>query len=121
VSGIGQILALTMMLETGDIRRFPPVGHCASSCRCVGSQQRSHGKRKGTGNTKNGNQYLAWALVEAAHVAVRDNPWIKRFCQRQQAKTNTLVATKAGAHTWARACFSIRRDQGPFDVHTALQ
>src|SRR5206468_2165638 len=26
VSGIGQILALTIMLETGDIRRFPAVG-----------------------------------------------------------------------------------------------
>ena len=121
MSGIGQILALTMMLETGDIRRFPTVGNFASSCRCVGSQKLSNGKRKGTGNTKNRNKYLAWAFVEAAHFAVRYNPCIKRFSQRKQAKTNTVVATKTVAHTLARACFSILRDQVPFDVRKAFQ
>jgi transposase len=110
-----------MMLETGDIRRFPTGGNFASSCRCVGSQKRSHGKRKGTENTKHGNKDLAWACVEAAPFAVRYNPCIKRFSQRKQAKTHTGVATKAVAHTLARACLYIRRDQVPFDVHKALQ
>ena len=59
VPGIGQILALTIMLETGDIRRFSSVGNFASYCRCVGSQKISNGKKKGKGNTKNGNKYLA--------------------------------------------------------------
>jgi len=45
--------------------------------------------------------------VAAAHFAVRSNPCIKRFYQRKQAKTNTVVATKAVAHKLARACFSI--------------
>lgn len=35
VAGIGQTLALTIMLEAGDMHRFPTVGHWASSCRCV--------------------------------------------------------------------------------------
>src|SRR5512145_2626995 len=35
VAGIGTILAQTIALETGDIRRFPPVGHYASSGRWV--------------------------------------------------------------------------------------
>ena len=39
VAGIGQILALTIMLETGEIKRFPTVGDFASYCRCVGSQK----------------------------------------------------------------------------------
>jgi transposase len=121
VRGMGQILALTMMLETGDSRRFPTVGNCASSCRCVGSEKRSQGKRKGSGNTKNGNQYLAWAFREAAHFAVRYHPCIKRFSQRQQAKTNTVVATKAVAHQWARACFYLLRDQVPVEVSKACQ
>ena len=121
VSGIGQILALTIMLETGDIRRFPAVGNFASYCRCVGSQKLSNGKRKGSGNTKNGHKYLAWAFVEAAHFAVRYTPCIKRFYQRKHAKTNTVVATQAVAHTLARACFYILRDQVPFDVSKAFQ
>src|SRR4030066_2063838 len=77
VPGIGEILALTIMLETGDIRRFASVGHFASYCRCVGSQKISNGKKKGQGNTKNGNKYLAWAFVEAAHFAIQFNPKIK--------------------------------------------
>jgi transposase len=74
VPGIGQILALTVMLESGDIRRFPSLGNFASYCRCVGSQKISNGKRKGSGNTKNGNKYLVWAFVEAANFAVRYQP-----------------------------------------------
>ena len=119
--GIGHILALTMMREKGDIRRLPTAGNVASSCRCVGSQQRSHGKRKGTGNTKNGHQSLAWACVEAAHCAGRDNPCITRFSQRTQAQTHTVVATKAVAHTWVRACWYLRCAQIPCDVSKALQ
>ena len=79
VPGIGEILALTIMLETGDIRRFASVGNFASYCRCVGSQKISNGKKKGKGNTKNGNKYLAWAFVEAAHFAIRFNSKIKSF------------------------------------------
>jgi transposase len=56
VNGIGDILALTSMLETGDIGRFVTVGDFASYCRCVGSHKVSNGKRKGQGNTKNGNR-----------------------------------------------------------------
>ena len=44
------------MLETGDIGRFDRVGHFASYCRCVGSEKISNGKKKGQGNTKNGNK-----------------------------------------------------------------
>ena len=38
VNGIGPILALTILLEAGDMRRFPTVGHFASYCRCVGQR-----------------------------------------------------------------------------------
>ncbi len=107
VSGIGEILGLTIMLETGDIGRFPSVGDFASSCRCVGSERLSNGKRQGRGNTKNGHKYLAWAFVEAANFAVRYHPQIKRYYQRKAAKTNTMVATKTVAHKLARACYDI--------------
>ncbi|MCP3882844.1 MAG: IS110 family transposase, partial [Sulfitobacter sp.] len=79
VSGIGEILGLTIMLETGEIGRFDKVGNYASYCRCVGSEHLSNGKHKGRGNTKNGNKYLAWAYIEAANFAVRYNPQIKRY------------------------------------------
>jgi transposase len=74
VAGIGHVLALTIMLEAGEMRRFPSVGQWASYCRCVNSTKLSNGKRKGQGNTKNGNKYLAWAFIEAANFAVRYYP-----------------------------------------------
>ena len=56
VPGIGLVLAVTIMLETGEIGRFPTVGDYASYCRCVGSKKITNGKKKGSGNTKNGNK-----------------------------------------------------------------
>jgi transposase len=40
IPGIGKILALTIMLEVGDIRRFPKVGNYSSYCRCVNWNRR---------------------------------------------------------------------------------
>jgi transposase len=120
VSGIGRILGLTILLETGPVARFARVGNYASYCRCVGSQHLSNGKRKGKGNTKNGNKYLAWAYVEAANFAVRYNPQIKRYYQRKRAKSNGVLAIKAVAHKLARACYYILRDGSEFDVNRAF-
>jgi len=118
--GIGEILALTIMLETGDIGRFASVGNYASYCRCVGSQKISNGKKKGQGNTKNGNKYLAWAFVEAAHFAIRYNSKIKSFYQRKKAKTKIVVALKAVAHKLCRACYYIMRYRVAFDITKAF-
>jgi len=96
------------------------VGNFASYCRCVGSQKISNGKKKGKGNTKNGNKYLAWAFVEAAHFAIQFNSKIKSFDQRKKAKTKGVVAIKAVAHKLCRACYYIMRDRVPFKVTKAF-
>ena len=83
ITGIGPIIALTIMLETGDINRFNKVGNYSSYCRCVNSKRFSNGKQKGQGNRKNGNKYLAWAYMEAANYAIRFN---------EKARGNTPVA-----------------------------
>jgi len=120
VPGIGEILALTIMLETGDIKRFCSVGNFASYCRCVGSQKISNGKKKGKGNTKNGNKYLAWAFVEAANFAIRPNSQIKSYYQRKKAKSKGMVAIKAVAHKLCRACYYIMRDRVAFNITKAF-
>jgi len=116
VPGIGRILATIILLETGPIDRFAAVGNFASYARCVDSQRISNGKKKGEGNTKNGNKYLAWAFVEAANFALRFCAEAKRFYERKKARTNTVVAIKALAHKLARACFHILKERKSFDV-----
>jgi len=120
VEGIGTIVAQTIVLETGDLGRFPTVGNYASYCRCVRSTKISNGKRKGQGNVKNGTPYLAWASREAAQCAIRFSPRVQRFYQRQQAKSPLMIARKAVAHKLARAGSYIMRDLVPFDVHKAF-
>lgn len=120
VPGIGKILALTIMLETGEIGRFARVGQFASYARCVGSARLSNDKKKGTNNTKCGNAYLAWAFVEAANYAIRYYPRIKRYFDRKCARTNKIVAFKACAHKLARAAFHVMREQTDFDEARAF-
>jgi transposase len=114
--GIGDTLATTIMLETGTVARFAKVGNFSSYCRCVDSLRESNDKKKGEGNTKNGNKYLAWAFVEAANFARRYCPQARSFYERKKRKSNGVLATKALAHKLARACYHMLREQKPFDV-----
>jgi len=115
ISGIGDILSLTIMLEVGDIDRFPKVGNYSSYCRCVKSEKLSNKKKKGENNKKNGNRYLSWAYVEAANFAIRFSPEAQKFYQRKMAKTNKIVAIKALSNKLARASYYIMRDQVAYD------
>jgi transposase len=115
IPGIGNILATTIMLEVGDVSRFGKVGDFSSYCRCVKSERLSNDKKKGKGNSKNGNKYLAWAYVEAAQYCRRFCDRASRFYQRKMAKTNAAVATKALSNKLARASYYIMRDQVPYD------
>ena len=84
VVGIGPVLALVIALEIGDIGRFCSAGDFASYCRLVDSKKTSNHKKKGEGNRKNGNPYLAWAFMEAAQFALRYLPEAKRFYERKR-------------------------------------
>jgi transposase len=112
--GVGKILSLTIMLETGPISRFATVGDYASYCRKVPSQWMSNGKRKGSGNKKNGNKYLAWAYAEASDFARRYYPEPRAYYNRKMQKSNPAVAHSALSHKLARAGYYIMRDQVPF-------
>ena len=120
VPGIGKILAMTIMLETGDINRFPGVGNYVSYGRLVGSSHLTNGKRKGSGNTKNGNAFLCWAFIEAANFAIRHNETIRHYYQRKQARTKRIVALKAVAHKLARACYYIIKEDVAFELTRAF-
>ena len=115
IPGIGNILAMVIMLEAGDISRFEKVGNYSSYCRCVRSERLSNGKKKGSGNSKNGNRYLSWAYVEAATYAVRFCEPARKFYQRKLAKSNKIIAKKAVSAKLARASYYMMRDQVPFD------
>jgi transposase len=112
--GIGKILGLTVMLETGPIARFAKAGNYASYCRKVSSKWISNEKKKGKGNKKSGNKYLAWAFSEAAEIARRYDEHARAYFNRKAQQTNRMVAHQALAHKLARAAYFIMRDGVPF-------
>jgi len=116
--GVGVILALTIMLETGQIGRFKTVGDYTSYCRCVRATHTSNGKNKDKdkNNGKNGNAYLAWAFVEAVHHAIRTCPKAKSFYDKKLAKRNGTLATKALAAKWSKAAYYMMKRQEVFDL-----
>ncbi len=112
--GVGNILSLTIMLETAAISRFSKVGDYVSYCRKVPSLWTSNGKKKGKGNQKNGNRYLAWAFSEASELSRRTDGNARAYYDQKRQKTNLMVAHAALAHKLARAAYYIMRDQVPF-------
>jgi transposase len=118
--GIGKILGMTILLETGPIERFHQVGNYSSYARCVPSDRISNGKSKGKGNTKNGNRYLAMAYVEAAHYSAIWDETIKRYYQKKCKKVPRMVAKKTIANKLTRACYHMLKEGTTFDVKRAF-
>ena len=116
IPGIGDILAMTILLETGEIKRFEGPGNYSSYCRCVGSKRISNEKKKGENNRKNGNVYLSWAFIEAANYSIQYSETIKKYYQRKLAKTKRIIALKTIANKLSKACYFILRDKVEFDM-----
>jgi transposase len=118
VPGIGRILAMTIMLETGPIGRFASASHFTSYCCCVKAEAISNGQKKGENNRKCGNRYLAWAFIEAANFAVRYDEQLQRWHQRKLARSGgrKALALKALAAKLTKAVYYLLKEQKPFDI-----
>lgn len=113
--GVGRILALTITMEVGDIKRFAGPGHFASYCRAVAAQRLSNNKKKGENHSKCGNKYLAWAFVEAANFARRYDPRCQAWMARKASRTNKVIAVKAMACKLAKAAWYLMAQETDYD------
>ena len=116
VPGIGKILALTILYEIHDIRRFQRVGEFVSYCRLVKCQQESAGKVKGTSGAKIGNAHLKWAFSEAAVLFVAKCPEAKLLLARIQRKHIKAKALSILAHKLGRAVYFMLARKRAFDL-----
>ena len=71
VPGIGDILAMVILYEVGDIKRFKSAGDLLSYCRLVPGSHESDGKKYGSPGRKQGNPHLKWAFSEAIALLIR--------------------------------------------------
>ena len=116
VSGIGRILALTILYEIHDIRRFKDVGNFISYSRLVKCGHESGGKTKThKGSGKMGNAHLKWAFSEATCLFMRGNQRAKAFVERKAAKCGKGKAMSILSAKLGRAVYYMLKCKEPFD------
>jgi transposase len=117
VPGIGQILALVLLYEIQDIRRFPRVQDFVSYCRLVKCAKESGGKRLGTSGKKIGNAHLRWAFAEAAVLFLRQNQPGKDYFTKLEHKHGKAKALTVLAHKLGRAVYYMLTREQAFDLN----
>ncbi len=117
--GVMYVLGLTIYYEIGNISRFSDARQFASYCRLVpGISQSSTTIKRGKGK-KQGNHYLKFAFTQAANIAVRYYPKLRKFrdkhANRRKGSVATMVANCILAHKIATATFHMLKEGVPFD------
>jgi transposase len=117
--GVMYVLGLTIYYEIGDIGRFRDARQFASYCRLVPGISQSSGTVKRSKGKKQGNHYLKFAFTQAASIAVRYYPKLRKFrdkhANRRKGKVATMVANCIMAHKIGNATFHMLKEGVPFD------
>ena len=118
IPGVGKILALTIYYEAGEIKRFGSAKQFCSYARVVpGVAQSGSVTRKGRGS-KQGNPYLKWAFMQAASIAVRYHPNVRKFREkhmaRRRSKAKRLISMSIVAHKLAIGAYHVMKGNVPF-------
>jgi transposase len=90
--GIDYLIALSLVVEIGDFRRFPTAGSLMSYLGLVPSEDSSGKKRKQGGITKTGNSHLRRLLTEAAQHYARPVQVSKRLRDRRKGTDEAVIA-----------------------------
>jgi transposase len=114
VPGIGKVLALTILYEVGDVRRFPRVQDFVSYARLIRPERSSSGKRLGVGHGKQGNVHLKWAFGEAAALFGRHDDAAKTYYERLKRKHGQGRCLSVLAHKLGRAVYWMLRNGEAF-------
>ena len=82
--GIDKLSALTLILELGDIDRFPHPGNAVSYAGMSIAEYSSGGKEKRFGITKQGNSFVRTTLVESSQFAFNTPNVSKQLKKRRE-------------------------------------
>jgi transposase len=116
IPGIAELLALTIAVEIGDIRRFATPEKLVSYGRLAPRVHQSGQARPRSGPlSKSGSRLLAWAAVEAAQQAWRDtNPWHHLYLDVGRRSRHSNAAKAAVARKILIAAWHMLSRNEPF-------
>lgn len=117
IPGVGQILALTILYEVHDIKRFGSVQQFSSYARLIRPEKESDGKWAGKSNKKIGNAHLKWAIRTAAMISLRESDQAKKYVDRLTRKYNKGKALGIYTHKLGRAVYFMLKNKRAFDMN----
>ena len=120
IPGVGKILALVILYEIHDIRRFPSVQDFSSYARLVRPKKESAGKWAGASNKKIGNHHLKWAIKEATILMLRSSDDVKKYVAKLEKKYNKGKARGIFAHKLGRAIYFMLKNSEAFNMKQFL-
>lgn len=108
VPGIGPVIAITILLETGPISRFPSAKKYAAYAGLVPRVRSSAGKTHYGGHlTRQANLILRWTFVEAATSAIKGDSQWSSFYRRLAARKGKSIARVALARKMSRMVYQM--------------
>ena len=116
IQGVGEITALTWVLEIGEPARFSSIRQAISYCGLCSAQRESAGKEYRGPISKQRNKHLQTILIEAAKIAPRWNPQLAELHERELKKGNRNRATLAVARKLVAYLMSVDKSGVGFRI-----
>ena len=116
IRGVGEVTALTWVLEICDPRRFPSIDHAVSYCGLTSALVESADKPQRGPISKQRNAHLQTVLIEAAKLAPRWNPQLAAVHQRELQRGHRNRATLEVARKLVAYLLAVDRSGQPFQV-----
>ena len=112
--GIDYYTAMIIVNEIGDINRFSSPRKLVSWAGLCPSVRQSGGRCRMGGITKQGNKWVRWALVQAAHQAARHDGRLKAFFERVAARRGVQKAIVAVARKMLVSIYYVLKRREPY-------
>ena len=108
--GVGSQTALATVLVLGPVERFPDDRHLTSYLGLIPQEESSGGRQRFGHLTKQGNRLMRFLLVEAAGIASRHDPRLRRAYRRLAFRKGAAIAKVAIARKLAIRLYIMLRD-----------
>jgi transposase len=119
--GVGPVTSLAFVLTMGDVSRFPRGKQVASYLGLIPREYSSGGHQRLGSISKQGNRFMRMLLVEAAQVAVRCDPQMRREYLHRCHQKPKGVAKVAAARKLALRLYWMLRTQKPYPEIVAIE
>jgi len=121
VPGLGVLLSAVVALEIDDIRRFATSSKLVAYAGLVPTTHSSGGKTFQGKLIKQSNKWLRWAMVEAAWIAIRHDPYFRTHYGRRVRAKGSQTAIIAVARRLLEVIWHVLSEERAYENRPATK